>query len=68
MIRLTPDDIGPPYEHCCFCFRPSKYWYAPKDVAVCTECAETRSPADVPSKEDWCAAVVERYPELRTRA
>ena len=63
-MRLTPDDGGPPYEHCCFCFKTAKHWYAPKDVAVCIECAETHEPAEVPNKEEWCAAVVKRYPEF----
>lgn len=57
MIPLTPDpDDMPrsmPSEHCCFCGRPTRMWYAPRDVAVCTGCAETREPAEVPTKDEW---------------
>lgn len=57
MIPLIPDpDDMPrsmPPEHCCFCGRPTRMWFGPKDVAVCTGCAETREPEEVPSKDEW---------------
>lgn len=42
-----------PAEPCAFCKMPTRYWYAPKDVAVCQTCAEVKSEAEVPSKRDW---------------
>jgi hypothetical protein len=54
------------YEHCCFCFKPARHWYVPKDVAVCEECASSRSASEVPTKALWCAEVIKRYPHLNT--
>lgn len=58
MIPLTPDrEDMPRYmppEHCCFCGRATRMWYAPRDVGVCTSCAETRDESEVPSKDAWC--------------
>jgi len=68
-IDLAPDPDNAPgrvREHCCFCFRPTAHWYAPKDVAVCISCAEVRDPAEVPTKAQWCASVRDRFPEFRT--
>jgi len=48
-------DPEPPFERCCFCRKPTMHWHAPKDVAVCLECAETHEPAEVPSKANWLA-------------
>ena len=57
MIPLIPDpDDMPRYmpaEHCCFCAKPTRMWYAPRDVAVCTSCAETRDESEVPTKDEW---------------
>lgn len=52
-------------EHCCFCFRTTVYWHAPKDVAVCPTCAEVHDESEVPSKKDWCASVVAKFPHIR---
>lgn len=52
--------FGNTKEHCCFCYKPTTFWYKKKDVAVCDVCAEFSEPGDVPSKEDWCAAVAAR--------
>lgn len=60
MIELVPDpDDLPSFvracpEHCCFCGRPTRMWFQPRDVAVCVSCAEVRSPDEVPTKEEWC--------------
>lgn len=57
MITLTNDgsDKSEPAERCCFCRGRTRQWFAPKDVAVCFECAERMDPCDVPSKAEWCA-------------
>ncbi len=41
-------------ERCCFCRRPTRYWYLPKDVACCRTCAGRAAPEDVPTKKQWC--------------
>lgn len=56
MIKLTRDRIGPPYERCCLCRKPTPWWYAPNDVAVCKTCGATRTVSDLPTKEEWFAA------------
>lgn len=45
-----------PAEPCALCNTPTRYWYAPKDVAVCPECAKGANPEDVPSKRAWLVA------------
>ena len=40
--------------HCCFCRAPTRYWYTPKGVAVCIDCAMTHNTKDVPSEKEWC--------------
>lgn len=60
-IKLTREpEMGPAVEPCCFCGKRTKMWYAPKDVAVCKSCARVHTPGEVPSKEEWCAAVASR--------
>lgn len=57
MIEITrdPDDLAEfTTEHCCFCRRPTRYWFAPKDVAVCRACAPHAEAKDVPTKKMWC--------------
>jgi len=58
MIPLSPDPEDMPRnmppEHCCFCGKATRMWYAPRDVAVCTACAETRDGSEVPTKDEWC--------------
>lgn len=62
MITLNPDPddlprwISATAEHCCFCGAATRTWHAPSDVAICTRCAETREPHEVPGKEEWCAS------------
>lgn len=65
LVRDNSTESGD-YEHCCFCFKPARHWYAPKDVAVCVECSATRSVSEVPTKARWCAEVIKRYPHLDT--
>lgn len=43
-------------ERCAFCRAKTRYWFAPKDVAVCLACSEIKNARDVPTKRDWCAA------------
>lgn len=64
-IPVTKDDAPDPGEHCCFCYRLTRFWYEPKDVAVCQSCADTHEPSEVPTKAIWCDAVVEKFPHLR---
>lgn len=40
-------------EHCCFCRKPSRYWFVPKDVACCQDCAKQADVEDVPTKDVW---------------
>jgi hypothetical protein len=70
MIKVTeePDEDWDVRENCCFCFGATRFWYEPKDVAVCPACAEGRAPEEVPSKENWCNAVTEKfYPHKYSR-
>ncbi len=53
---VVQSDGEAPFERCCFCRTRSKTWCPEKDVPVCAGCAESRDPADVPSKAAWCAA------------
>jgi hypothetical protein len=48
-----PDDVR---ERCAFCRAKTRYWFAPKDVAVCPTCAEIKTASQVPTKRDWVAA------------
>lgn len=65
MIKVVKDDAGPqePKESCALCTRPTNYWYEPRDVAVCQECAKTASVADVPTKREWLIANGDTLPE-----
>ena len=40
-------------ENCCICFVLTSYWYTPKDVALCPDCAKHTRRADVPTKDEW---------------
>jgi hypothetical protein len=58
MIKVVHDGTKPGdccAERCCNCRAPTHYWYAPKDVAVCPDCASTMKVSDVPTKAVWCA-------------
>lgn len=59
MVKVTkePEEFGPPLEPCSICYERTKFWYVPKDVALCQRCAKTAKPDDIPSKERWCANV-----------
>lgn len=65
MIEVTHDKepSWAPKELCAFCHRPTRYWYTPKDVAVCAACAETHSVEDVPSKRDWLVSNGAKLPK-----
>lgn len=45
-----------PAESCAFCTRPTRYWFTPKDVAVCLICAKYHEADEVPSKKEWFAS------------
>lgn len=42
-----------PAENCVFCDLPTRYWYVPKDVPVCPDCAKEAEAHEVPNKRDW---------------
>jgi len=56
-IQIYPESkrLGPPYENCCFCYKPTPYWSKPDGdgVPVCVTCSEKKSPKDLPSKYLW---------------
>jgi hypothetical protein len=54
-MKVVHDGTGPadPAERCAFCRSKTRFWFAPKDVAVCQECALTRAESEVPSKRAW---------------
>ena len=58
MITVTHDQEPNwmPAEPCAFCATPTRFWFAPKDVAVCESCACLHDAGDVPSKRDWLNA------------
>lgn len=72
-VTRTPDaSEDPGREHCCFCRRPTQYWFEPKDVAVCRACAPHAEETDVPTKKVWCrrediAAASRRPPKPKHR-
>ena len=53
-VEREPDSFGDLLEHCCFCKKPTAYWYVPNDVACCQTCAGKHNAEDVPTKEEWC--------------
>lgn len=59
MIEIKREDhgLGPPYENCCFCFRPTPYWNEVRDVPVCESCAPKHEQSQVPTKQDWDTSV-----------
>jgi hypothetical protein len=80
-LEVTHDGeaTGVPRERCCVCRNPTNYWYAPKDVALCVNCAKVAKASNLPTKEEWCAkekALMPRrarlepapYPTPRTQA
>lgn len=53
-----------PAESCAFCKAPTRYWFSPKDVAVCQSCAEKHEACEVPTKREWLNANREVGQEL----
>ena len=53
MLQLTLAPDGVAVERCCFCREKTRWRFAPKDVAVCMQCADVAMIKDVPSKADW---------------
>ena len=55
MIKLIrePKCLPPPYEHCCFCDRPTPFWCDEPNVAICTPCGKKHNIEDVPTKKEW---------------
>lgn len=57
-IPIEPDPERP-VERCCFCRATATHWTVLPDrkpggqVGICEPCAETRDPADVPTKDEW---------------
>lgn len=64
------DDPHPPYEHCCFCDKPTMMWTTlptrtpGQQVACCEGCSKTHEPGEVPSKHDWCESERKRHPTI----
>jgi predicted amidophosphoribosyltransferase len=40
-------------ENCCICRESTEFWYQPKDVALCKNCAKSIDHDDIPTKLDW---------------
>lgn len=62
---VLEENAEPPYERCCFCRKPTPYWYFPggvenkkplgnNEVACCLLCAKEATVKDMPSKRTWC--------------
>jgi hypothetical protein len=54
VVHEGSDLADEPAERCCMCRARTRYWYEPKDVALCPSCAEVTAAKNVPSKETWC--------------
>lgn len=57
-VRVThePPDAYPGawvLERCCVCRKQTRYWFTPKDIALCLDCAETATPESLPTKDEW---------------
>lgn len=75
MITVIPEPEvpGPPYEHCVFCRKPTKFWADLPDrtpseqVACCKTCAASHESAEVLSKDAWFEkeAALERVTPVR---
>lgn len=46
---------GEVQERCCLCRTKTRYWYTPKDVALCQQCAQTATAKEIPTKREWIA-------------
>lgn len=40
-------------ERCCLCRAETRFWFTPKDVALCEDCSKAAEAKDIPSKADW---------------
>jgi hypothetical protein len=47
------EELGGPFERCCFCHTPTPFWYEPNDVPVCERCAKSKKLSEIPTKEEW---------------
>lgn len=50
-------------EPCACCQKPTHFWFKPKDVPVCTNCAAVKVASEVPDKRTWLAACGIELPE-----
>lgn len=67
-FKVIHDGTGrfDPPENCAFCRTPTRFWYRPRDVAVCAECAKKRKVSEVPTKREWIESERRIMAELRT--
>lgn|GEM_PF-3090729 len=58
MVDVTHDGTPKwwPAENCCVCRTPTRFWFTPRDVALCPPCAETATESSLPTKTEWFAA------------
>ena len=52
-IIREPEELGGPFEKCCFCRTPTPFWHSTKDVPVCSRCSKSKKEFEVPTKEEW---------------
>jgi hypothetical protein len=52
-VVKEPPGSGGPAEFCCRCQKLTRYWYQPKDVALCLSCAAIVDDKDIPTKVEW---------------
>ena len=62
-LKVKHDGSGPKdtMENCCMCYTKTRFWYTPKDVALCKICAATAEIEQIPDKVDWCNAVRDKF-------
>jgi hypothetical protein len=69
-IKRQPKSEDQVKEHCAVCFKPTPYWTAlanrtpGEQIALCPTC--TDYPGILPTKRQWCDAVIRRFPHLNT--
>jgi hypothetical protein len=51
--RESLDFMGCEFERCFRCKQPTPYWYAPKDVPCCKDCAAVVEANEIPTKSEW---------------
>ena len=52
------------YEQCCICGIKTRYWYDPRDVALCTTCAKTAKSSEIPTKIKWFASCLQQKEKI----